>query len=62
MFKLLILGMLDLKRNGIPIPALAHQGQMLTAAFGILLLGTTTIGILGGASMPVLKRGPILGT
>lgn len=54
MFNLLILGMLDLKRNGIPIPALAHQGQILTAAFGILLLGTTTIGILAGDSIPVL--------
>ena len=54
MFNLLILAMLDIKRNGSPISSLAHQGQILTAAFGILLLGTTTIGILAGDSIPVL--------
>ncbi len=54
MFNLLILGILDVKRNGAPLSALAHQGQILTAAFGILLLGTATIGILAGDSIPAV--------
>jgi cation:H+ antiporter len=54
MFNLLILAMLDIKRDGDPLSSLAHQGQILTAAFGILLLGSTTICILAGNSIPAL--------
>jgi cation:H+ antiporter len=52
MFNLLILGMLDIRRDGMPISAIAHQGQVLTAAFGILMLGVTSLGILGAGRIP----------
>lgn len=52
MFNLLILAMLDFKRMGAPISAVAHQGHVLTAAFGILLLALVTISILAGELIP----------
>jgi cation:H+ antiporter len=52
MFNLLILAILDVRRSRAPISSLAHQGQVLTAAFGILLLGGTTISILSADKMP----------
>jgi cation:H+ antiporter len=54
MFNLLILAMLDVGRKVAPISTLAHQGQILTASFGVLLLGFTTISILAGPSVPTL--------
>jgi cation:H+ antiporter len=54
MFNLLILAMLDVGRKVAPISTRAHQGQILTASFGVLLLGFTTIGLLGGQSFPSL--------
>jgi cation:H+ antiporter len=54
MFNLLILAMLDVGRRVAPISTLAHQGQILTASFGVLLLGLTTISLLAGRSIPTL--------
>jgi cation:H+ antiporter len=54
MFNLLILAALDVGRRRAPISSLAHQGQVLTAAFGILLLGVTSVCILTAESIPVL--------
>jgi cation:H+ antiporter len=54
MFNLLILAMLDVGRRVAPISTLAHQGQILTASFGVLLLGLTTISLLAGRSLPTL--------
>jgi cation:H+ antiporter len=54
MFNLLILAMLDIKRNGSPISALAHQGHVLTAAFGIVLLGLVAISILASDQIPAI--------
>ncbi len=54
MFNLLILAMLDVGRRVAPISTLAHQGQILTASFGVLLLGLTTIGLLAGRTIPTL--------
>jgi cation:H+ antiporter len=54
MFNLLILAMLDVGRRVAPISTLAHQGQILTASFGVLLLGLTTISLLAGQSLPTL--------
>ena len=54
MFNLLILAMLDIKRNGSPISAMAHQGHVLTAAFGILLLGLVAISILAADLTPAI--------
>lgn len=52
MFNLFILAALDLKRGRDPVSSLAHQGQVLTAAFGILVLGCVTIGILAAHAIP----------
>ena len=54
MFNLLILAMLDVGRRVAPISTLAHQGQILTASFGVLLLGLTTIGLLSGPTIPTV--------
>ena len=54
MFNLLILAVLDVGRRVAPISTLAHQGQILTASFGVLLLGLTTISLLAGRSIPTL--------
>ncbi len=54
MFNLLILAALDVGLKLAPISTLAHQGQILTASLGILLLGVTTIGLLAGPSIPAL--------
>lgn len=54
LFNLLILALLDVGLRVAPISTLAHQGQILTASFGILLLGLTTLSLLAGPSMPAL--------
>ena len=54
MFNLLILAVLDVGRKVAPISTLAHQGQILTASFGVLLLGLTTISLLAGPTIPTL--------
>lgn len=54
MFNLLILAMLDVGRRQPPISSRAHQGQILTAAFGILLLGVAAISILAANSVPAV--------
>jgi cation:H+ antiporter len=52
MFNILILALLDFMNGAAPISARAHQGQVLTAAFGILLLGLVNLAIFGAAYMP----------
>jgi cation:H+ antiporter len=54
MFNLLILAILDVGRRVTPISTLADQGQILTASFGVLLLGLTTISLLASHSIPTL--------
>lgn len=56
MFNLLILAALDVGRRQAPISSIAHQGQVLTAAFGIVFLGLTGISILAANSIPTLGR------
>ena len=51
-FNLFILAALDIKRDRDPISSLAHQGHLLTAAFGIFLLGFVTLGIMGAHVLP----------
>jgi cation:H+ antiporter len=52
MFNLVILAALDVGSRRAPLSSLAHQGQVLTAAFGVVLLGTTTISILAANAIP----------
>ncbi|MDP2603914.1 MAG: sodium:calcium antiporter [Deltaproteobacteria bacterium] len=54
MFNILIIALLDVLSGPTPISAKAHQGQVLAAGFGVLLLGAAGISIAAGAKMPAL--------
>jgi len=51
MFNLLILALLD-ARDRTPLTARIHQGHVLSAAFGIVLLGTAAVAIVTGTRLP----------
>lgn len=53
MFNLLVLALLDV-RDPLPLTTRIHQGHVLSAAFGIALLGLLTTSILLGPSAPAL--------
>lgn len=53
MFNLLILAFLDV-RDPAPLSARVHQGHVLSAAFGIVLLGLAMMAILAGPRAPAL--------
>lgn len=52
MFNILIIALLDLISGSSKLPARAHTGQVLTAGFGILLLGLVSVSIAGGRLLP----------
>jgi len=54
MFNLLIIALLDGVSGPTPISAKAHQGQVLTAAFGMLMLGITAIGVATSRQLPAV--------
>lgn len=54
MFNILVIAMLDLGPRSAPISSRAHQGLVLPAAFGILLLGVVALTIFAGTRLPVL--------
>jgi len=51
MFNILIIAVLDAIGGPSPISTKVHQGQVLTAAFGIVLLGSVSISIVAGAKV-----------
>jgi cation:H+ antiporter len=51
MFNLVILALLDLG-NPLPLAARVHQGHILSAGFGILLLGLVVMGVVAGERLP----------
>lgn len=53
MFNLVIFAMLDV-RDPVPLSARMHQGHVLTAAFGIVLLGLAALGMLAGPRAPMI--------
>jgi cation:H+ antiporter len=53
MFNLLILSFLDF-RNPAPLSARIHQGHVLAAAFGIVLLGIAMVAMVAGDRAPAL--------
>lgn len=58
-FNMLIIALLDAQYRIMPISAKAHQGNVLSAAFGILLLSTVAISIyLGNHISPLGWIGP----
>jgi cation:H+ antiporter len=54
MFNMLTIALLDALSGPTPISARAHQGQVLAAGFGILLLGVASMNIAAGGKMPAL--------
>lgn len=54
MVNLLMIAWLDIMGGPLPISAMAHQGQVLTAAFGILLLGLVSLSMASGPVIPSL--------
>lgn len=54
MVNLLMIALLDVLGGSSPITARAQQGQVLTAAFGILLLGLVVFSIIPGVAIPSL--------
>ena len=52
MFNLLTIALLDFLSGPTPISTRAHQGQVLSAAFGILLLGAVSVGLAAQARLP----------
>jgi cation:H+ antiporter len=52
MFNILIIALLDFRGGAAPISSQAHQGQVLTAAYGILLLGLVSMAIVAGTKIP----------
>jgi len=54
MFNILIIALLDVMSGPTPISAKAHQGQVLAAGFGVLLLGIAGIAISAGAGLPAI--------
>jgi cation:H+ antiporter len=53
MFNMLVLALLDV-RDPIPLSARIHQGHVLSAAFGVVLLGLLTMAIVLGANAPAI--------
>jgi cation:H+ antiporter len=54
MFNLLIIALLDLFHGPTPVSARAHEGQVLTAGFGMALLGLVCLSIAAGAKLPAI--------
>jgi cation:H+ antiporter len=54
MFNMLTIALLDVVSGPTPISARAHQGQVLAAGFGILLLGVASMSIAAGGSLPAI--------
>jgi cation:H+ antiporter len=55
MFNILILAVLDFMSGPAPVSTRAHKGQVLTAAFGIVLLGLVNLSIFGATQIPSLS-------
>jgi cation:H+ antiporter len=54
MFNILIIGLLDLGPRSEPITSQTHQGQVLTAGYGILLLGLVSLAMIVGTGIPAI--------
>jgi len=55
MFNMLVLAGLDLLSKNRPVSHLIHQGHMLSAGFGIVLISFAAIDILFGKHLPYIK-------
>lgn len=55
MFNVLIIALLDFRSRPAPISSLAGQGNVLTAACGIVMLGMVTFAIIANSQLPRLE-------
>ncbi len=55
MFNMMVIAVLDLLSRNCPVSYRVHQGHMLSAGFGIVLIGFAAIDILFGKHLPILK-------
>jgi cation:H+ antiporter len=54
MLNLLMIPILDLMGGSAPLSTRVHQGHILTAGFGILLLGLVSVSLMIGAGLPAI--------
>jgi cation:H+ antiporter len=54
MFNMLIIGLLDMFSKSKPVSVVIHQGHILSAGFGIVLMGFAAIDILFGKYLPIV--------
>jgi cation:H+ antiporter len=54
MFNMLIIGLLDIFSKNRPVSVVLHQGHILSAGFGIVLIGFAAIDILFGKYLPIV--------
>ena len=54
MFNMLTIALLDLVSKKEPVSHVVHQGHMISAGFGIILMGFAAMDILFGRHLPVL--------
>jgi len=54
MFNMLVIAMLEMFSKDKPVSSMVHQGHILSAGFGIVLVGFAAIDILFGKYLPVL--------
>lgn len=55
MFNMMVIGLLDLSSRGKPMSNIVHQGHVLTAGFGIVLIGFAAIDMMYNMHLPVVK-------
>jgi cation:H+ antiporter len=56
MFNMMIIGLLDTFSKKRPISLVIHQGHILSAGFGIVMMGFVAIDILFGKYLPILTK------
>jgi cation:H+ antiporter len=56
MFNMMIIGLLDTFSKKRPISLVIHQGHILSAGFGIVMMGFVAVAILFGKYLPVLTK------
>src|SRR5579883_243837 len=54
MFNMMIIGLLDVLSRKRPVSIIIQQGHMLSAGFGIVMMGFVAIDILFGKYLPIL--------
>ncbi len=54
LFNILIIALLDLSGSAVPLSTRAHQGQVLTGGFGILLLGLVNLSFITNGTVPTI--------